>query len=102
MANISEKIFKAAEEMVLVADEKTFKVKGVITPLNRASLQEEFCSLGIRKLPLWLYMGNADGMEPQNVLNTKDKSYRIISSQKIEAFGKFFCTRAILEEVELE
>ena len=99
MKRIIDRIFRNADEVICIHGEERLVGKGVITAMSKI---DEGCSvrsdIGNYAKALHLFMGNIEGMEKGDILTYGTREFRVINSQLVEAFGKLFCVRAVLEE----
>lgn len=94
MTDMRKRIFRKADQ---ICSDKGVKGRGVILP---KAGEEDYEGIRdeIRESGLYIYMGDTD-FEVGSLLTGFMGTYLVLSSRRVAAFGKCFCTRAILERV---
>lgn len=94
MKDMRKRIFRKADEII---SDKGLKGRGVILPKTGEETYEGIRD-EIKESQLYIYMGDTD-FQVGSLLTGFMGTYLVLSTGRVAAFGKCFCTRAILEKV---
>lgn len=100
MERVIDRIFRKADAIQVLRGESSFPTRGVITACGREELQELSRPQGSLSAPLFLYMGDFEGLRQGDLLELGEERYRVLSARLIRGFGRIFCMRAVAERVE--
>lgn len=98
MNRVIDHIFRRADLITVERGGETIPSRGVISPAG----QEEISCLplphGTVEEPLFLYMGDCDGLQRGDLLRFEKTRYRVLAARLVKGFGRIFYMRAVLEK----
>ncbi len=98
MSKLMDKIFKNADLITVISSGTQTTCKGLITTYKKGELADKQAhATGFLSSPKYLFMGAIKVLNEGDVLSFNNKNYRVINSEFLNAFGKEFCMRAMLE-----